>query len=104
MKLFLIFALSAFAVLANAQKKDKIYIGFQVQPELTFYKSHYPTIYPPDYAKSSFNVGFTMYGQYQLTDRLFTTLGLGFISRKLNTRVGIDESRMPAPYSDSFGT
>lgn len=103
MKLFLIFALSALPVLANAQKKDKIYIGLQVQPEISFHKSHYPTIYPPDYAKSSFNIGFTLYGQYQITDRLFTTIGLGFISRKLNTKVGIDQFRLPAPYTNPYG-
>ena len=59
MKLFLIFALSAFPALANAQKKDKLYIGFQVQPELTFYNSSYIAVYPPAYSKSSFNIGFT---------------------------------------------
>lgn len=53
MKLLLIFALSALPFLANAQKKDKFYIGFQFQPEISFHKSHYPTTYPPDYAKSS---------------------------------------------------
>ncbi len=101
MKLFLIFALSAFPVLANAQKKDKLYIGFQVQPELTFYKSSYIAVYPPAYSKSSFNIGFNLYGQYQLTDRLFTTLGLGFISRKLNTQIDFNQSLLPKPYYDS---
>jgi opacity protein-like surface antigen len=104
MKLFIILAFSLFPVFASAQKKDKLYIGFQVQPELTFYKSQYPFVSPTTYAKSSFNIGFNLYGQYQLTDRLYTTLGVGFISRKLNTRVGIDESTLPAPYTDSFGT
>ena len=104
MKLFLILALSALPFLANAQKKDKFYIRLQVQPELTFYQSHYPVVSPTAYSKSSFNVGFNLYGQYQLTDRLYTTLGLGFISRKLNTSIGIDESLLPAPYTDSFGT
>lgn len=104
MKLLLIIVLSTFPLLTDAQKKDKLYIGLQVQPELSFHKSHYPTIYPPDHAKTSFNIGFTIYGQYQLTDRLFTTLGVGFISRKLNTSVGIDESRLPAPYTDPYGT
>jgi len=104
MKLFLILALSAFPVLTNAQKKDKLYIGLQVQPELTFYKSQYPFVSPTTYSKSSFNIGFNLYGQYQLTDRLYTTLGVGFISRKLNTSIGIDESTLPAPYTDPYGT
>ena len=104
MKLFIIFALSAFPFLANAQKKDKLYIGLQVEPELTFYKSGYnPNTYPPNYSKSSFNIGFNLYGQYQITDNLFATLGLGFISRKLNTTVYLDKSRLPAPYTDSTG-
>lgn len=104
MKQFFILAFFLFPVFASAQKTNKLYLGFQVQPELAFHKSHYPTIYPPDYDKSSFNIGFTLYGQYRLTDRVFTTLGLGFISRKLNTSVGIDESRLPAPYTDPYGT
>jgi len=104
MKLFLIFTLSVFPVLVNAQKKDKLYIGLQVQPELSFHKSHYPTVYPPDYSKSSFNIGFNLYGQYQLTNHLYTTLGVGFISRKLNTSIGIDESMLPAPYTDPYAT
>ena len=104
MKLLITFALSAFSILANAQKKDKLYIGFQVQPELTFHKSHYPVTYPPDYSKSSFNIGFNLYGQYQITTNLFATLGLGFVSRKLNTTIGIDQTRLPAPYTNPYGT
>ncbi len=100
MKLFIIIALSLLPVLANAQKKGKFYIGFQVQPELTFYKSQYPFVSPTTYAKSSLNIGFNLNGQYQITDRLFTTLGLGFISRKLNTTVGVDQARLPAPYTN----
>lgn len=105
MKLIVVFALSAFSLLANAQKNDKLYIGFQVQPELTFYKSGYnPNTYPSNYSKSSFNIGFKVYGQYQLTNHLFTTLGLGFISRKLNTNIGMDETHLPAPYTNPYGT
>jgi hypothetical protein len=100
MKLFILFTLLAFSVLANAQKRDKFYLVFQVQPELTFYKSQYPFVSPTTYAKSSFNIGFNINGQYQITDRLFATLGLGFISRKLKTTVGIDQSRLPAPYTN----
>ena len=101
MKLFIILTLSLLPVFANAQKKDKLYIGFQVQPELTFYKSSYIAVYPPAYSKSSFNIGFNFYGQYQLTDRLFATLGLGFISRKLNTNIDVNQSLLPEPYYDS---
>lgn len=101
MKLFIILALSLLPVFANAQKKDKLYIGFQVQPELTFYKSSYIAVYPPAYAKSSFNIGFNLYGHYQLTDHLFATLGLGFISRKLNTNIDLNQGLLPKPYTDS---
>jgi hypothetical protein len=100
MKLFIILALSLLPVLSKAQKEGKLYIGFQIQPELTFYKSQYPFVSPTTYAKSSFNIGFTLNGQYQITDRLFVTLGLGFISRKLNTTVGVDQTRLPAPYTN----
>jgi hypothetical protein len=103
MKLLLILAILLIPALLNAQKRDKLYIGFQVQPELTFYKSQYPFVSPTTYSKSSFNIGFNINGQYQITDRLFATLGLGFISRKLNTSVNVDQSRLPVPYYDSGG-
>lgn len=103
MKLFIILALSLLPVFANAQKTDKLYLNFQVQPELTFYKSQYPFVSPTTHAKSSFNIGFNLNGQYQITDRLFVTLGLGFISRKLNTQVNVDQSRLPMPYYDTGG-
>ncbi|HMI77303.1 MAG TPA: hypothetical protein VK484_00845 [Ferruginibacter sp.] len=66
-----------------------------------FAKSSYIAVYPPAHARASFNLGFNIYGQYQLTDHLFTTLGLGFISRKLNTSVDVDQSRLPEPYYDT---
>jgi hypothetical protein len=103
MKLFIILAFSLFPVFVSAQKTDKLYLGFQVQPELTFHKSQYPFVSPTTYAKSSFNIGFNLYGHYQITERLFTTLGLGFISRKLNTKVGIAQERLPAPYTNTYG-
>ena len=103
MKLLITFALSAFSFLAHAQKKDRLYIGIQIQPELTFYKSgYYSYTYPANNSKSSFNLGFNFYGQYQITEHLFTTLGLGFISRKLNTQVGIAQERLPAPYTNPY--
>lgn len=100
MKRLLIFALSAFPVLANAQKKDKLYIGLLVQPELTFYKSSQIAVYPPAYSKSSFNLGFNIYGQYQITNHFSASLGLGFISRKLNTEMDVDQQLLPDPYYD----
>ena len=104
MKLIILFALSTFSLLANAQKKDKFYLGIQVQPELTFYKSgYYSNTYPANKSTSSFNLGINLYGQYQITEHLFATLGLGFISRKLNTTVGIAQERLPAPYTNPYG-
>lgn len=90
MKLLIILVFSAIPFLANAQTKNEFSLGFQAQPELTFYKSSYTPVYPPANSKSSYNIGFALYGQYQITDRLFTTLGLGFISRKLNTSIHIN--------------
>ena len=100
MKLFLILALSAFPALANAQKKDKFYIGVQVQPELTFYKSSQIAVYPPAYSKSSFNVCLNIYGQYQIPDYFSASLGFGFISRKLNNEMDVDQQLLPDPYYD----
>jgi Outer membrane protein beta-barrel domain len=101
MKLFIVLALSLLPALTDAQKEGKFHIGFQVQPELTFYKSSYIAVYPPAHSKSSFNLGFNLYGQYQITDRLFATLGLGFISRKLNTDIDFNLALLPKPYYDT---
>ncbi len=101
MKLFIILVFSAIPFLTNAQAKNEFSIGFQAQPELTFYKSSYTAVYPPAYSKSSVNIGFNLYGQYQITDHLFATLGLGFISRKLNTEIDVAQSLLPEPYYDS---
>jgi len=102
MKRIFILALSVLPAVANAQK-DTWYIGLQVQPEVSFHKSQYPFVSATTHARSSFNTGFTLHGQYLATNRLFVTLGLGFIARKLNTSEGIDKPRLPAPYADYTG-
>lgn len=40
--------------------------------------------------------------QYKITERLFIDFGLGYISRKLNTKVFVDQSLLPPPYYDSI--
>ncbi len=102
MKLFIMMVFCAFSFPANAQKVNKLSLGFQLQPELTFYRSSYIAVEPPAYSRSSYNIGFNLYGQYQLTGRLFTTLGVGFISRKLNIESDVNLALLPKPYYDTI--
>lgn len=77
-------------------------VGLQVQPELTFYRSSYIAVNPPPTSRSSVNTGFNIYGQYQVTGRLYITLGVGFISRRLNTDTDFNLALLPEPYYDSI--
>jgi hypothetical protein len=73
----------------------------QIQPELTFHKNDYAFRWSEKKNVSTFNIGLNASLQYQLTERLYIDLGVGYISRKLNTEVFLDQSLLPPPYYDS---
>jgi hypothetical protein len=83
---------------ALAQEKQKFQLSFQLQPELSFHQNQYSYPSLPKYTKASFNTGLSTELQYNLTDKWFVNLGLGYISRRLNTAVFLDQGLLPPPH------
>jgi hypothetical protein len=84
------------------QEKHGFQLSFQIQPELTLHKNQYAYRWDDKYTKTTFNAGFASELHYNVTDRLFFNTGLGFISRRLNTTVFLDQAKLPPPhYSDT---
>lgn len=90
-----------FSIFAFGQKNDRFSLVLQLQPELTFYKNDYAFRWKEKKNLSTFNIGLNASLQYELTQRLSADFGLGFIARKLNTKVFVDQSLLPPPYYDS---
>jgi hypothetical protein len=88
-------------IISFGQNKDKFLLLIQIQPELTFHKNDYAFRWSEKKNVSTFNIGLNASLQYQLTERLYIDLGVGYISRKLNTEVFLDQSLLPPPYYDS---
>ena len=83
------------------QNKNKFSLLLQVQPELTFHKNDYAFRWTDKKTLSTANCGLTASLQYKLSERFFADFGVGFIARKLNTKVFLDQSLLPPPYYDS---
>ena len=90
-----------FSIFAFGQKNDRFYLVFQLQPELTFHKNDYAFRWKEKKNLSTFNIGLNASLEYKLTQRLSAEFGLGFIARKLNSNVFVDQSLLPPPYYDS---
>lgn len=90
-----------FSTFAIGQKNDRLSLALQLQPELTFHKNDYAFRWKEKKNLSTFNIGLNASLQYKLTQRLSVDFGLGFISRKLNAKVFVDQSLLPPPYYDS---
>jgi len=89
------------SIVSAAQKKDKFSLLLQIQPEWTFHKNDYAFRWSEKKNVSTFNIGLNASLQYTLTERFFIDFGLGFISRKLDTKVFLDQFLLPPPYYDS---
>ena len=98
MKKILTLSLMTFALQAIGQQKNKLQLSFQLQPELTFYQNQYSSISTAGHTKSSFNIGVSSSVQYNLTNRIFFDIGVGYISRRLNTSVVLDQATLPEPH------
>ena len=90
-----------FSIFTFGQKSDRFSLVLQLQPELTIHKNDYAFRWKEKKTLATFNIGLNASLQYKLTQRLSVDFGLGFISRKLNTKVFVDQSLLPAPYYDS---
>lgn len=86
-----------FTVLSFGQKNDNFSFSFQLQPELTYHKNNYAFRWKDTYTKSTFNIGIEATIQYYLTKRLFAEAGIGYISRRLNTTVFLNQNVLPPP-------
>jgi opacity protein-like surface antigen len=81
-----------------AQQKQNFQLSIQLQPELTLHQNQYSYRSLDKYTKHTFNVGIASELQYNFTDRLFLNFGLGYISRRLNTTVFLDQEKLPPPH------
>ncbi|TAD85696.1 MAG: hypothetical protein EAY75_10700 [Bacteroidetes bacterium] len=86
---------------AFGQQKERFSLVLQVQPELTLHKNDYAFRWKEKKTLATLNMGINAAVQYNLTPRTSIDVGLGFISRRLNTTVFIDQSLLPPPYYDS---
>jgi hypothetical protein len=80
------------------QEKQTFQLSFQLQPELTLHQNQYSYRWQDKYTKVTFNAGFASELQYNLTNRLFLNIGLGYVSRRLNTTVFLDQGKLPPPH------
>jgi Outer membrane protein beta-barrel domain len=98
MKHLIIFALVFITIPVNAQKSNKLMLGFSIQPELTFHDNQYSFRWKERYTKATFNLGYSAFVQYNIDDKLFVDAGLGFTSRRLNTLIFLRQSKLPYPH------
>jgi hypothetical protein len=90
-----------FSTFAVGQSNDRFSLVLQLQPELTFHKNDYAFRWKEKKTLSTFNIGLNASLQYKLTERFSLDFGLGFISRKLNAKVFVNQSLLPPPFYDS---
>jgi hypothetical protein len=86
-----------YSTLSFGQKDNKLSFALQLQPEITVHKKDYGSWYREIQTKATFNIGIEATVQYYLTERLFTETGLGYISRKLNSKAFLDQGALPPP-------
>jgi hypothetical protein len=98
MKSILITLLLISFIPSLGQEKHKFQVSFQLQPELTLHQNQYSYRWRDKYTKATFNVGIASEVQYNLTSRFFISVGLGYISRRLNTTVFLDQATLPLPH------
>lgn len=79
------------------QKNEKLSFSVQLQPEWTYHKNNYSYRWKDTYTKSTFNIGIEATIQYYLIKKFFAETGLGYISRKLNTTVFLNQGALPPP-------
>jgi hypothetical protein len=79
------------------RKNEKLSFSVQFQPEFTFHKNNYAYKWKDTYTKVTLNIGIDATIQYYLKKHLFVETGLGFISRKLNTTVFLNQNALPPP-------
>lgn len=97
MRIILTTILLCYTAVSFGQNKEKLSYSVQLQPELTYHKNNFAYRWEDTYRKSTFNIGIEATIQYYLTKQLFVETGLGYISRKLNTTVFLNQNVLPPP-------
>ncbi len=97
MRLFLTLMLQLSYLAVCGQSKGKFSLILYSQPELTFHKNDYAFRWSEKHNKVTINAGFTGTVQYSPAKRFFIETGIGYISRKLNTRVFLNQTALPPP-------
>jgi hypothetical protein len=86
-----------FPPLIFGQKTGKPSFSLQLQPEFTYHKNNYAYRWRETYTKSTFNIGIEATVRFYPTHKLFIESGAGYISRKLNTTVFLNQTALPPP-------
>lgn len=95
MRQLLILLLLSFPVIIYGQK-NKLQFSFQIQPEMTFHKASYAW-WKENSSKITTNLGIVTAVQYNSNQKFFVNVGLGFISRKLQTANILNQAALPPP-------
>ena len=82
---------------AIGQKDSHLSLALSLQSELTSHKNNYAYRWRETYDKSTFNIGIEATLRYYLGNRIFSEIGLGYVSRKLNTTVFLNQNVLPPP-------
>lgn len=97
MKRILVFMLSLLPEFILGQNVNKLYILAHIKPELTIHLNNYTIDRSEANYDITFNFGAVGSIQKELTDKLFIEGGLGYINRKLETKVFLSQSSLPPP-------
>jgi len=87
-----------FSIASFGQNKKRYSLYINIQPEFTYYQNDYAFRWKEKFTKSSFNCGLLTNIKYDISKRLFTELGFGFISRKMTTDAFLNQSLLPPPH------
>lgn len=85
------------STLLFAQKNNRLSFALQAKPELTFHKNNYAEPGPGTHTKATPNLGIEGSVQLYLSKKIFLETGLGYIDRKLDTRVYLDQQVLAPP-------
>ena len=98
--IFLTLLLASF-IPSFGQEKSRFELGLQLQPELTIHQNQYSYRWRDKNTKVTPNIGIASELQYNMTNSLFLNVGLGYISRRLNTTAFLNQGKLlPPHYSD----
>jgi hypothetical protein len=97
MKLVCLSLLILSSLIIQGQSIGRWQYAISMNPEVTFYNSRY-TYSLDNHFTTGENIGLAGGLEYQLNKRIYLNTGVGFIMRKLHTRLHMDQSALPPPH------